>query len=157
MQRFTTTHLTPLKRILRRLKGTIFMAFFFGNRILLHSLHIRILIGLIIKMTTHLLTLSTRVPTSSCGNHRRAVARSSTKAKYKALAIIASWINSLLTELGLSSSTFSILWDNLSALYLTHNSVYHTHMKHISIDIHFVQQLVQQGKLKVKHVNTIDQ
>jgi len=49
------------------------------------------------------------------------------------------------------------LCDNLSSTYLTQNLVYHTRMKHISIDIHFVRALVQQGKLKIQHVSTIDQ
>lgn len=73
---------------------------------------------------------------------QQAVARSSTEAEYRALANSAveiSWIQSLLVELGVTSSkTPLLLCDNLSATYLTHNPVYHSHMKHISIDIHFV-------------------
>jgi len=48
------------------------------------------------------------------------------------------------------SHTPLLLCDNLDATYP--NPVYHSRMKHISIDIHFVCDLVQQGKLKVQHV-----
>ena len=66
------------------------------------------------------------------------------------------WIHSLLTELGVTiPKSPSLFWDNLRATY--RNPVYHSRMKHISIDIHFVRDLVQQGKIRIHHVCTADQ
>lgn len=165
MQKPTTTHLTALKRILRYLKGTIF------HGLLLQKPATSSLIAYsdadwagnkddYTSTSAHLVYFGSNL-ISWKSSKQRAVARSSTEAEYRALANTAaeiSWINSLLNELGVSSSsTPIILCDNLSATYLTQNPVYHTRMKHISIDIHFVRDLVQQGKLKIQHVSTTDQ
>jgi len=165
MQKPTTTHLTALKRILCYLKGTIF------HGLLLQKPATSSLIAYsdadwagnkdeYTSTSTHLVYFGSNL-ISWKSSKQRAVTRSSTEAEYRALANTAaeiSWINSLLNELGVSSSsTPTILCDNLSATYLTQNPVYHTRMKHISIDIHFVRDLVQQGKLKIQHVSTTDQ
>ncbi|GJX84442.1 ribonuclease H-like domain-containing protein, partial [Tanacetum coccineum] len=42
--------------------------------------------------------------------------------------------------------------DNVSAVYLSCNPVQHQHTKHIEIDIHFVQDLVAVGQVRVLHV-----
>jgi hypothetical protein len=93
-------------------------------------------------------------------NKQRAIARSSTKAEYRALANAASenqWLQILFTELGLSfSQTPTILCDNLGATYLSFNPVNHTCMKHFQNDFHFVHDLVSQGRLQVRHVHTQD-
>nr|KYP43015.1 Copia protein [Cajanus cajan] len=69
-----------------------------------------------------------------------------------------SWIHSLLAELGVTTSKAPLIFcDNLSSTYLTHNPLYHNCMKYISIDIHFVKDLVEQGKFKVHHVCTTNQ
>ncbi len=69
------------------------------------------------------------------------VSRSSTEAKYKALANAAAelqWIQYLLHELGLHLSHAPILLcDNIGAIYLSSNPMYHAHSKHIEIDNHF--------------------
>ena len=165
MQRPTTTHLTALKRIMRYLKGTIF------HGLLLQKPTSSALIAFsdadwagnkdgYTSTSAHLVYYGPNL-ISWKSSKQKAVARSSTEAEYRSLANTAaelSWITSLLIELGVSSSsTPSILCDNLSATYLTHNLVYHTRMKHIAIDIHFVRDLVQQQKLKIHHVSTVDQ
>lgn len=56
------------------------------------------------------------------------MSRSSTEAKYKAIANVAAkliWIQSLLKELGVYQSSAPVLWcDNLGATYLTTNPVF---------------------------------
>ncbi|GKF26690.1 ribonuclease H-like domain-containing protein [Tanacetum coccineum] len=42
--------------------------------------------------------------------------------------------------------------DNVSAVYLSCNPVQHQCMKHIEIDIHFIQDLVAVGQARVLHV-----
>lgn len=164
MQRPIATHLTTLKRLLRYLKGTIF------HGLMLQTPTSSSLIAYsdadwaenkddFTSTSAHLVYHGSSL-ISWKSSKQRAIARSSTEAEYRALANSTaelSWAQSLLTELGVTTSTApSLFCDNLSATYLTHNPVYHSRMKHISIDIHFVRDLVQQGKLKVRHVCTAD-
>ncbi|RVW26825.1 Retrovirus-related Pol polyprotein from transposon RE1 [Vitis vinifera] len=92
---------------------------------------------------------------------QRVVARSTTEAKYRALANGASetmWLLALLQELGFSLKLPpSLLCDNLGATHLSFNPVQHSRMKHIQIDLHFVRDQVQKGALKVSYVHTQDQ
>ncbi|GKV51222.1 hypothetical protein SLEP1_g57891 [Rubroshorea leprosula] len=92
---------------------------------------------------------------------QRAVARSSTEAEYRALATTTSevaWIQHLLFELGVSSSIPpAIFCDNIGATYLSSNPVFHSRMKHIAIDLHFVRELVDRKVLHVSHISSHDQ
>ena len=89
------------------------------------------------------------------------VARSSTEAEYKSLADTASeitWLQSLFSEIGLSSHTPPVLWcDNIGATYLTANPLFHARTKHIELDFHYVRDQVQQKKLTVQFISTKDQ
>jgi hypothetical protein len=42
--------------------------------------------------------------------------------------------------------------DNVSAIYLSGNSVQHQRTKHIELDIHFVREKVACGQVRVLHV-----
>ncbi|XP_019153734.1 PREDICTED: uncharacterized protein LOC109150298 [Ipomoea nil] len=92
---------------------------------------------------------------------QRTVARSSTKAEYKALADVSAevtWIVSLLRELGLHSGDPATLWcDNLGATYLCANPVFHARTKHVEIDFHFVRDKVASREFIVNFVSTKDQ
>ncbi|KAK0594932.1 hypothetical protein LWI29_001900 [Acer saccharum] len=98
---------------------------------------------------------------SWCSRKQRTVARSSTEAEYRAIAHTTAeviWISSLLCELLISPSTPPTIYcDNISATYLCSNPVFHSWMKHIAIDFHFVREKVQSGKLRVSHVVSSDQ
>nr|GFA14163.1 ribonuclease H-like domain-containing protein [Tanacetum cinerariifolium]GFA40278.1 ribonuclease H-like domain-containing protein [Tanacetum cinerariifolium] len=59
------------------------------------------------------------------------------------------WLRNLLRELHTHLSSATLVYcDNVSAVYLSCNSVQHQRTKHIEIDIHFVRYLVATGQKK---------
>lgn len=99
-------------------------------------------------------------PISWMSKRQRTVARSSTEAEYRSVANTAAevmWLSHLLIELGIHLPVPRLYCDNLGATYVCSNPVFHSRMKHIAMDYHFVRQLVQQGKLLVSHISTKDQ
>ncbi|CAL2257492.1 unnamed protein product [Prunus armeniaca] len=89
------------------------------------------------------------------------VSRSSTYAEYKALANSAyefSWIRQILKDMHLFLAAPPILQcDNLSALALSSNPVFHSRIKHLDTDFHFVRERVQHGDIHVQYVPTQEQ
>ncbi|KAH0633429.1 hypothetical protein KY284_036215 [Solanum tuberosum] len=74
------------------------------------------------------------------------IARSSTEAKYRAVACFVdetTWVKNLLKELHVHIPTPpTIFCDNLRVTYLCENNNLHNHMKHIVVDFHYVHQQV---------------
>ena len=70
------------------------------------------------------------------------LARSSIEAEYRALAATAtelSLIRQILKDLGVYLSMPLMLWcDNVSALALASNPVFHACTKHIEVDYHYI-------------------
>ena len=89
------------------------------------------------------------------------VSRSSTEAEYQSLAnttIELQWIQYLLKELGVFMATPPTLWcNNLGAIYLTANTMFHARTKHIKIDFHFVYDKVASKNIVVRFISTKDQ
>ncbi|KAL6287645.1 hypothetical protein ACE6H2_012035 [Prunus campanulata] len=50
-----------------------------------------------------------------------------------------------------------LLCDNLSALALSSNPIYHSQIKHMDIDFHFVRERVQCKDLVTQYIPTEDQ
>lgn len=92
---------------------------------------------------------------------QKSVSRSSSKIEYKALANGAAemmWHQNLLLELNVPVATAPTIYcDNTGATYLSSNPVFHSRMKHISLDYHFVRERVAYGTLRACHVHTKDQ
>ena len=64
----------------------------------------------------------------------------------------------MLVELHVScSSSPQIFCDNIGAIYLSVNPMFHSKMKHISIDYHFVCDHGARGYLRVSHISSKDQ
>ena len=70
------------------------------------------------------------------------VSQSSTEAKYRSLAHTTTelyWLRMLFKDLGVYLHHAPILWcDNVSALALASNPIFHAHTKYIEVDYHFV-------------------
>ncbi|XXG68216.1 hypothetical protein AAC387_Pa06g1354 [Persea americana] len=89
------------------------------------------------------------------------VARSSTEAEYCSVANTAAELNFicfLLTDLGILLPYCPVIYcDNIGATQLCSNPIFHSRMKHVAIDFHFIRDQVQSGALRVAHVSSEDQ
>ncbi|GKB99341.1 ribonuclease H-like domain-containing protein [Tanacetum coccineum] len=84
------------------------------------------------------------------------LSQSSVEAKYRGVTNVVvetCWLRNLLHELHTPLFFVTLVFsDNVSAVYLSSNPVQHQRTKHIDIDIHFVQDLVAAGQVRVLHV-----
>ena len=98
---------------------------------------------------------------SWCSKKQPVVSRSSTEAKYRALAQATSevvWIQTLLGELNIKLAVAPIIWcDNQGAIALAYNPVYHAKTKHVELDIHFIREKVAAKKIVVQFFPSEDQ
>jgi hypothetical protein len=160
----TSTHLTAAKRILRYIKGTLHHGIASTPGPLSLSVYSdadwagdpddrRSTSGLLIYLGSNPITWSAK--------KQPTVSRSSTESEYRALATASAevcWIRTLLKELGIYLSQPPTLWcDNVSALAIASNPVFHARTKHIEVDFHFIRERVLRKDLVVKFVSTIDQ
>jgi hypothetical protein len=77
------------------------------------------------------------------------------KCWYRATEI--SWLQSLLSNLGVVLPHIPILWcGNVGTTYLAANHVLHPHMKHVEIYFHFVHDKVANHALQVPFNSTKD-
>ncbi|XP_019087326.1 PREDICTED: uncharacterized protein LOC109127239 [Camelina sativa] len=123
----TDIHWQAAKRILRYLAGTG------GDR------------EDLISTNAYVIYIGT-TPISWSSKKQKRVARSAIEAEYRAVANATAeliWICSLLTELGVTLPVAPIVYcDNVGATYLCANPVFHSRMKHIAIDYHFIRERV---------------
>jgi hypothetical protein len=88
------------------------------------------------------------------------VSRSSTEAKYKALAVATTELirtEALLRELGVKLRQKPCLWcDNLGATYLSANPIFSC-QDYMEIDFHFVRQRVANKQLDIRFISSKDQ
>ncbi|CAA7029021.1 unnamed protein product [Microthlaspi erraticum] len=161
----TTDHWLAVKRLLRYLAGTSTHGIFLqtGNSVTLHAYSDADWGGDrddYVSTNGYLVYLGSH-PLSWSSKKQKGVVRSSTEAEYRSVANTASevqWICSLLGELGIKLSLPPVIYcDNVGAIYLCANLVFHSRMKHIALDYHFIRNLVQSGALRVVHVSTHDQ
>ncbi|KAK4370479.1 hypothetical protein RND71_009954 [Anisodus tanguticus] len=84
------------------------------------------------------------------------LSRSSAEAEYRGVANVVAeicWLRNLLLELQCPLRKASIVYyDNISAIYMSHNPVQHQRTKHIEMDIHFLREKVACGQVKILHV-----
>jgi hypothetical protein len=89
------------------------------------------------------------------------VSRSSTEAEYRSLAIATTelfWLRMLFQEIQIPLPVPPIIWcDNVSALSLAANPIYHARTKHIEVDYHYVREKVLNRDIVVSYISTADQ
>ena len=88
------------------------------------------------------------------------IARSSTESEYKAIANATSeliWLKGLLQELQHLVHQATLCCNNIGAIYLSSNPVFHARTKYIELDYHFLREQVAFGFLNIKFINTSDQ
>ena len=161
MQAPTVGHFAALKRILRYLKGTLSHGLTFSPSSLQlqaysdsdwarDSRDRKSTSGYCVFLGSNLI--------SWCAKKQPTVARSSFEAEYRALAQASaelSWLTMLLVDLHIPPSCPPILWcDNISAISLASNPVFHARTKHIEVDYHFVREKVCAKSLVVRYVPT---
>ncbi|XP_073137296.1 secreted RxLR effector protein 161-like [Henckelia pumila] len=87
------------------------------------------------------------------------VALSTTEAEYVAITEAAKegiWLKGILTELMRERVGVKVYTDSQSALHLTKNPMPHERTKHIDIRLHFIRDLVEQGKIDMQKISTED-
>lgn len=149
-----------LKRILRYIKGTLFQGLVFRRgdlQVRAYSdadwandpIDSRSVTGYLVYLGDNLISWSTQ--------KQPRVSKSSTEAEYRALSDAASevmWITYILSHLGQRTAPPILYCDNLSAICLTKNPVFHKRMKHVAADCNFVREQVTDGLMKVEHVSS---
>ncbi|KAL6328776.1 hypothetical protein AAG906_003793 [Vitis piasezkii] len=63
------------------------------------------------------------------------------------------WICSLLTELGVTLPTNQLFIVIMLVQQICSNPVFHSRMKHVALDYHFIREQVQNGLLRVSHIS----
>jgi hypothetical protein len=160
----TTIHLAAAKRILRYIRGILYHGIAFTPGPIQLSAYTdadwagdpddrRSTSGYLVYLGSNPITWSAK--------KQPTVSRSSIESEYRALAIASAelcWIRTLLKDLGIYLSNTPILWcDNVSALAIASNPIFHARTKHIEVDFHFVRERVLRKDLLVKFVSTTDQ
>ncbi|KAL1200883.1 Retrovirus-related Pol polyprotein from transposon RE2 [Cardamine amara subsp. amara] len=165
MHQPTSEHWTAAKRVLRYLAGTANAGIFLrrSNNLALHAFSDADWGGNkdnYFSIGAYVVFLGQH-PVAWSSKKQKGIARSSTEAEYRSVANTASevrWVISLLTELKLQSTQPPVLYcDNIGATYICANHAFHSRMKHVALDYHFIRDLVQSGVLSVRHVSSADQ
>ena len=95
---------------------------------------------------------------SWCSRKQNTVALSSTEAEYTSATEAACegvWLRKLLNDLGRKQEgSTTIYCDNMSAIALTNNPVFHARSKHIDLRHHFIRDLVQKEEIQLEFIST---
>ncbi|KAJ9699043.1 hypothetical protein PVL29_007895 [Vitis rotundifolia] len=165
MHQPSTAHWAAVKRVLRYLKGTMDYGLFLRSHssLALHAYTDADYAGnkdnysstsaYVIFLGPNLISWSSKKQST--------IARSTTEAEYRAIASTTAevnWLTHLLQELGIVLPVVpTVFCDNVGATYVCVNPVFHSRMKHIAIDFHFVRDQITNNQLRVSHVHTADQ
>ncbi|GJU69774.1 zinc finger, CCHC-type containing protein [Tanacetum coccineum] len=109
------------------------------------------------KGTTGIVFYFGESPITWCTQKQPTVALSSCESEFMAAtgaACQALWLKRLLSELtGWEEERITLKVDNISAIALVKNPVFHGRSKHIDIRYHFIRECVENGHINVEHVS----
>nr|GEX43537.1 ribonuclease H-like domain, reverse transcriptase, RNA-dependent DNA polymerase [Tanacetum cinerariifolium] len=109
------------------------------------------------KGTTGIVFYFGESPITWCTQKQPTVTLSSCESKFMAAtaaACQALWLKRLLSELtGCEEKRITLKVDNISAIALVRNPVFHGRSKHIDIRYHFIRECVEDGHINVEHVS----
>ena len=159
----TSTHLEAAKRVFRYIRGTLS----FGISFTPGPLSITAFSDADWagdpsdrRSTTGLLVFLGPNPISWSAKKQSTVSRSSTEAEYRALATTTaelSWLRIMFKELRIFLHHIPVIWcDNVSAIALSANPVFHSRTKHLEVDYHFTREKVLLKQLKIGFVSGRD-
>jgi len=81
------------------------------------------------------------------------VALSSTEAEYMAITE-AIWLKAFLGEIASLGDPIMVFCDSQSVVHLTNDRIFHERTKHIDIRYHFVRDVIYEGNVLVKKMNS---
>lgn len=157
----TQAHFAAVKRILRYVKGSLHQGLHFTQSSLFltaycdadwASSHLdrRSTSGFCVFLGDNLISWSAK--------KQPTVARSITEAEYRALAHTTAeivWLQQLLKDLHVPLDGVPVVFcDNLSAIALASNLVFHARTKHIEVDYHFVREKVLAQQVSLHRVSS---
>lgn len=162
---YNQTHWGQVKRILRYIKGTRsygttyrrsnapFELLGYSDSDWAADIHTR-------KSLGAYLFLIAGGPFSWACKRNQTICLSSTEAEYKALSAAAReavWDRRCLMDMGQEQrQPTTILCDNMGAIALAGNPVFHGRSKHIEIYHHYVREVAAAGSIALKYVNTTE-
>jgi transposase InsO family protein len=161
-------HMAAVKQILRYVKGTLGMGYYYerkkaGEKLCLVGYSDSDMAGDVDdrKSTTGFVFFLGSNLISWTSRKQMVVALSSCEAEYIAAASAACqgvWLRSLLADLlNQNPDKVMISIDNKSTISLCKNPVHHNRSKHIDTRFHYIRECVEEGKIIVEHVGTNDQ
>lgn len=155
------SHFAAVKRILRYIKGSLDQGLYFTPSSLFLTafcdadwagdhLDRKSTSGFCVFLGDNLISWSAK--------KQGTVSRSSTEAEYRALAHTTAelmWLLQLITDLHISLEGVPVIFcDNLSAIALASNPVFHARTKHIEVDYHFIREKVLTKQVCIHHVGS---
>jgi hypothetical protein len=161
LQSPTTVHMIAAKRVLRYLKGTLDFGLCYSRGSLqLNGYYDSDWAGSPDdrKSTTGYGLYLGPCLVSWATKKQSIVAKSSTEVEYQSMALAVAemyWLRMLLQELRVPLLLTPCLWvDNLGALSLSSNAVFHARTKHIEVDYHFIREKIFNKDLLARCIST---
>jgi hypothetical protein len=157
-------HLTAVKRMLRYVAGTRGHGLFYARRkgepLKLIGYSDADMAGDIDtrKSTSGIIYFLGESPITWQSAKQKVVALSSCEAEYIAAAVAACqgvWLARLLSDfIGAEAGTPEIRVDNMSAIALAKNPVFHDRSKHIDVRYHYIRECVERGRIVISYIAT---